>query len=150
MAINGIKGESEYKAKINPEERKYQYRIMRDEAIRLLINDPNYIKSEYLEDIRKQLYDYSIKSIMRKSAKNFHDLIANNYFGNNQKKGNLISLYISQKKPNLISCVTLNENGISSNNYQFRLIGEKSILIQNLEDKTEYSEEIALFKKIIM
>ena len=149
MSINGIKGESEYKTKINPEERKYQYRIMRDEAIRLLINDPNYIKSEFLEDIKKQLYDYSIKCIMRKSAKNFHDLIGNNYFGDNPNKGNLISLYISQKNPNKVSCVVLNENGINSNNYEFSLIGEKSILIQNLQDKTEFSEEVALFKKIV-
>ena len=149
MCVNGIKSESEFKIKINPEEKKFQYRIMRDEAIRLLINDINYLKSEFLEDIKKELYDYSIKCIMRKSAKNFHDLIANNYFNNNPNIGNIISLYINQKNPNKISCVILNENGICSRNDEFNFIGEKSILIQTLQDKTKFSEEVALFKKLV-
>ena len=149
MSINGIKEDSEYINKSNPEERKSQYRIMREEAIRLLINDENYIKSEFLEDIKKQLYDYSIKCIMRKAVKNFHDLIANNYFGDNPNKGNIISLYINPKNPNKVSCVILNENGIHLNCYEFKFIAEKLTLIQNLQDKINYSEEIASFKKII-
>ena len=122
---------------------------MREEAIRLLINDENYIKSEFLEDIKKQLYDYSIKCIMRKAVKNFHNLIANNYFGDNPNKGNIISIYINPKNPNKVSCVILNENGINSNSYEFKFIAEKLTVIQNLQDKINYSEEIALFKKII-
>ncbi len=149
MSINGIKEDTEYSNKKNPEERKSQYIIMRDEAIRLLINDEKYIKSEFLEDIKKQLYDYSIKCIMRKAVKNFHDLIANNYFGDNPNKGNIISLYINPKNPNKVSCVILNENGIHVNCYEFKFIAEKLTVIQNLQDKINYSEEIALFKKII-
>ena len=86
---------------------------------------------------------------MRKAVKNFHDLIANNYFGDNPNKGNIISLYINPKNPNKVSCVILNENGIHLNCYEFKFIAEKLTLIQNLQDKINYSEEIASFKKII-
>ena len=64
------------KNKFNEIERQIDT-ISKKSEVRQGFGSSNNINKE-LDIIKKELYDYSIKCIMRKSAKNFHDLIGNN------------------------------------------------------------------------